>query len=581
MKQAAKILILLYGLLTIAQAGPDVNLMWGVQIPMRDGIHLNATVWKPADMKDPLPVIFTLTPYNADSYHARSYWFAQHDYVYALIDVRGRGNSEGRFEPFANEGRDGHDVVEWLAKQPWCNGKVTMWGGSYAGFDQWSTLKEFPEHLVTIVPAAAAHPAVDFPFTGGIFYPYDMTWLSYTSGTTPNANLFGESSFWNQKFRKLYLNHIPFSQLDQVIGNTTTHFQTWLKHPTNDDYWAAMAPKPSDYQKMNLPILTITGHYDADQLGAMHYYRSHMQYGSTEGKQKHYLIIGPWDHAGTRTPQKEFGGWKFAEASILDMNQLHKEWYDWTMKGGDKPKFLKDRVAYYVAGAEEWKYAATLEDATSSHRVLYLNSTAESAKDAFSSGTLASDPAKTGTDSFTYDPMDVRPAEMEKEEIENYITDQRYALNLFGNGVIYHTESFKEDTLVTGFPNLSLWISMDVPDTDFQASIYEILPDGTSLFLSQGLMRARYRDSLSQEKLVRPGEINRYDIKNFTWFSRRIAKGSRIRLFFSCPNTIYIEKNYNSGGIVADESAKDAKVAHIKIYHDQQHPSALDLPLGL
>lgn len=193
---------------------PQVDLLWGVRIPMRDGVKLDATVYRPQEQKTPLPVIFTLTPYIADSYLERATYFAKNGYVFALVDVRGRGNSEGRFEPFANEGHDGYDVVEWLAHQPWCDGKVTMWGGSYAGFDQWSTLKEFPPHLKTIVPAAAAHAGVDFPFFHNIFGPYHMQWLTFTSGVTGNTNLFGNFQFWTSKFTELYLKHLPFKGRD-------------------------------------------------------------------------------------------------------------------------------------------------------------------------------------------------------------------------------------------------------------------------------------------------------------------------------------------------------------------------------
>ena len=149
----------------------QIDLMWAVKIPMRDGVHLNATVYRRHGQKDPLPVIFELTPYISDSYHARAYYFAQHGYVFALVDVRGRGNSEGKFDPFFQEPHDGHDVVEWLAEQPWSNGKITMWGGSYAGFDQWMTLREAPEHLATIVPVASAHAGVDFPMFKNIYGP--------------------------------------------------------------------------------------------------------------------------------------------------------------------------------------------------------------------------------------------------------------------------------------------------------------------------------------------------------------------------------------------------------------------------
>ncbi len=244
-----------------------VDLIWAFKIPTRDGVRLNGTVFRPTGQKAPLPVIFTLTPYISDTYQNRASYFAQHGYVFVLVDVRGRGNSEGAFEPFAQEPRDGHDIVEFLAQQPWCNGKVTMWGGSYAGYDQWATLKERPPHLATIVPAAAAHVGVDFPFFKGIWTSYDMQWLTFTSGKTGNSNLFGESSFWIQKFREMYLGLRPFNTLDQIVGNTTTVFQKWLQHPTYDSYWQAMAPTPEQYAGMNVPILTITGDYDGDQPG--------------------------------------------------------------------------------------------------------------------------------------------------------------------------------------------------------------------------------------------------------------------------------------------------------------------------
>ncbi|HWO03021.1 MAG TPA: CocE/NonD family hydrolase, partial [Blastocatellia bacterium] len=439
--------------------------------------------------------------------------------------------------------------------------------------------KEAPPHLATIVPAAAAYAGVDFPFFKNIFASYDIQWLSFTSGVTPNTKLFGESSLWNDKFRELYLAHRPFKELDQVVGNTSTHFQNWLKHPTPDEYWQAMVPTPDQYKRMNLPILTITGHYDGDQAGAMQYYREHMQYGTDEAKQKHFLIIGPWDHAGTRTPNRDVGGLKFGEASMLDLNKLHKEWYDWTMKSGGKPEFLKRRIAYYVVGAEEWKYANSLDTIATAKWTLYLSSDGN-ANDVFRSGSLGEEkPAGVASDRYVYDPLDVRPAELEREDVPNYLIDQRTALNLFGNGLVYHSQPFTEDTEVTGYLKFVTWMSMDVPDTDFQVSVYEIKKDGASVLLTEDMLRARYRDSLKQEKLVKAGEINRYEFNAFTFFSRRIANGSRLRLLLRSPNSIGLEKNYNSGGVVAEESGKNARTAHITLYHDAEHASFLEIPV--
>jgi hypothetical protein len=198
----------------------------------------------------------------------------------------------------------------------------------------------------------------------------------------------------------------------------------------------------------------------------------------------------------------------------------------------------------------------------------------------FRSGTLDEvPPAKARPDCYVYDPLDVRPADLEREEIKNYITDQRYALNLFGNGLVYHSASFDADTEITGYLRFVVWIALDVPDTDFQVTVYEVLRDGSSISLTQDLLRARYRESLREEKLVTVGKISRYEFDGFTFFSRRIAKDSRLRLLISSPNSVHYQKNYNGGGVVASESGKDARAAHVTLYHDADHPSYLELPL--
>ncbi|MEA2602850.1 MAG: uncharacterized protein QOF89_3842 [Acidobacteriota bacterium] len=383
----------------------------------------------------------------------------------------------------------------------------------------------------------------------------------------------------------MYVAHRSFRELDRIAGNPSSIFQQWLAHPTYDDYWKSMVPSPEQYAKLDLPILTITGHYDGDQVGALTYYRAHMRLGSPAARDRHFLIIGPWDHPGTRTPNRQVGGLTFGEASVLDLNDLHRQWYDWTMKSGPKPAFLQKHVAYYVVGpgAEKWKYADSLEEIGAQKRTLYLASESGQAGDAFHSGALAdTKPAgNAAPDRWVYDPLDVRPGqELEREDVESPLTDQRNALNLYGNGAVYHSAPFAESTEISGQVKLSLWIALDVPDTDLQASLYEILPNGGSVFLTSDLLRARYRDSLEKETLVPKGEVVRYEFTGFPWFSRQISKGSRLRLLVSCPNSLQLEKNYNSGGVVADETAKDARTAHVVLHHDAEYPSALEIPLG-
>jgi len=569
----------------------DYELRWGAKIPMRDKVELNATLYLPKTADGSLqktPVVFTLTPYVSDTYHPRGAYFASHGYAFALVDVRGRGNSGGDFEPFANEPRDGHDVVEWLAKQPFCDGRVAMWGGSYAGFDQWATTKEFPPHLATIVPAAAAHPGLDYPFYNNVGMTYDMQWLTFTSGRAVQDNLFSDQKFWRTKFLDAYKKHISFKLLDSFVGNPSVNFQRTLKHPTPDAYYDAMVPTREQFQKITLPILTITGQYDGDELGALSYYRDHLANASREARAKHFLIIGPWDHAGTRTPTDQFGGVKFGPAAILDLNDLHRQWYDWTMKAGPKPPFLRNQVAYYLlapgnSGANgEWKYADDFAKLVANPKTFYLASKDGDANGAFRSGTLTEHQPTNGADKFTYDPLDTQRGELVEGVDPKDKTagiDQTFALSIGNDGLVYHTDPLPNETPLVGCPEVSLWVSIDTPDVDLECDLYEIQPDGTSVALWSSLGRLRYRDSLRESKLVKPGEIVRFDFNPGLFVARRLMKGSRLRLVVTAVNSTSWQKNYCSGGVVADETAKDARTCHLQIYHDGEHASTIQLPL--
>jgi uncharacterized protein len=572
-------------------AAADYDLRWGVKIPMRNKVELNATLYLPKtpDGSSPkTPVIFTLTPYISDSYHARGTYFASHGYVFALVDVRGRGNSGGEFEPFVNDARDGHDVVEWLAKQPFCDGKVAMWGGSYAGFDQWATAKELPPHLSTIVPAAAAHPGLDYPATQNVGLTYDMQWYTFTSGHTGQQNLFADQKFWRTKFLDAYKKHIPFKSLDSFVGNPSVNFQRILKHPIVDAYYDAMVPAREQFQKITHPVLTITAQYDGDELGALSYYRDHLANSSSEVRSKHFLVIGPWDHAGTRTPTDEVGGVKFGSAAVIDLNNLHRQWYDWTMKSGPRPEFLKNQVAYYLlapgnTGANgEWKYADSFDALVANPTIFYIDSKNGDANGVFRSGSLTETFPNGDADRYTYDPLDTTPGETvdgadPKEKTASI--DQTYPLSIGKDGLVYHTEPLPSETPFVGCPALTLWLSIDTPDVDLSAQLYEIQPDGTSIVLWSDIRRLRYRDSLREAKLVQPGEIVRCDFNPGLFVARRLMKGSRLRLVLSSPNSTQWQKNYCSGGVVAEETAKDARTCHVQIYHNAAHATAIQLPL--
>jgi len=565
-----------------AAAVPDaanVDFRWDQKIPLRDGVRLSATVYTPRNQKAPAPCLFTLTPYIGQSYHDRGIYFAAHGYPFLTVDVRGRGNSEGQFDPLLQEAHDGYDVVEWLAKQPYCNGKISMWGGSYAGYDQWVTAKEFPPHLATIVPVAAPYAGVDFPMHNNIFYPYDVQWLIFTSGHTSQDKIFGDTAFWNDRNRRWFESGSPFKDFDTQIGAPSAIFQRWVQHPHPDAFWDGYNPTAEQYARLSIPILTITGSYDGDQAGALTHYREYMKNSSAEARARHYLVIGPWDHAATRTPRAEIGGLKFGPASLVDLPQLHLEWYAWTMQGGPKPAFLQKAVAYYVMGAERWRYADSLEGITGRSQPYFLDSSSNAA-DVLASGALGSQGGTGKPDHYVYDPHDLSFAANEVNADSADLTDQRADYARRGKLLVYHSAPFEKDTEISGFFKLSAWIGIDQPDTDFAVSISEIRPDGRSIALTSDTMRARYRESQREPKMVATRAPQRYDFEHFTFVSRQVGQGSRLRLTIAPINSIFAEKNYNAAKPVAEQSMSDAQPVKVTLFHDRAHPSALYVPLG-
>ena len=199
-----------------------MSLQWGVRIPLRDGVHLNATLYRPNERSEAAPAIFTLTPYVGQTYHDRGVYFSSLGYTFLTVDARGRGNSEGIFTAGTNEAQDAYDVIEWLARQSYCNGRVAMWGGSYGGYVQWAAASERPSHLATIVPVASPLRGFDTPAPNNIFPPYRVQWLTLLAGRTSQElapNLYGK--------RQLHSAFVvlPVTKLVQIGEPAVQHIQ--------------------------------------------------------------------------------------------------------------------------------------------------------------------------------------------------------------------------------------------------------------------------------------------------------------------------------------------------------------------
>jgi uncharacterized protein len=549
---------------------------FNVKIPMKDGINLGAKIWKPINLNNKIPAILMLTPYIADEGHSYGSYFAQNGYVFICVDCRGRGDSEGEFYPLEQDGPDGIEIIEWISQQPWCDGRVAMMGGSYRGMVQWQTLKYFPTALKTIVPTASVGPGIDYPQPKNIFYSFAARWMSYVGGKTSNPELFSDESYWRRKYHDAQTQGVSFSHLSEFCGITPKIFKRWLSHPTFDDYWREMMPSSEDYSKFNIPIMTITGHFDDDQPGAMTYYLNHKKYGTKECFDNHYLVVGPWDHPGTRNPKNQLSNMTFGDNSLIEMKNLHLEWFDWILKDGPKPEFLKKRVSYYMLNENQWHYANKIEDISDDILTLYLTSGIGNSPDKYHSGILSEAlDSNVIPDTFEYDPSKTIDFEKYFSDMPIYPLDQ----NESGNVLTYFTKPIDEEIEIAGYCKMKVFIEMNVQDADFYINLYQISNSGECNFLAGDILRTRYRNSLENEELITPGEIIEYTFDNFFLFSAKIQIGSRLKVVFGCLNSPEYEKNYNSWKNIADETKEDARKTIVKLYHDSTHPSRIEFPV--
>jgi putative CocE/NonD family hydrolase len=563
---------------------------WGLKIPMRDGVRLHATLYEPdVEGSPPLPVIFTLTPYVAQIFHKQATHFASLGFAFLAVDVRGRGNSEGEFRPLIQESQDALDTINWLAGQAFCNGQVAMWGGSYGGYTQWAAAKRRPPALKTIVPVAAPYVGIDFPARNNIAFPYIMQWLTLVAGKTLQDRIFwGSERWWRSLWLRWAQSGRSFESLDEWLGMPSETFKEWSAHLTDSAYWTKYNPTAAEYAAIDIPVLSITGIYDSDQPGALAHYRKHTQSGSPSAK-SHYLVIGPWDHAGTRAPSQTFAGMTFGPASVLDLQRLHCDWLGWVLDNAPFPRFLRNKVCYYVTGAETWRCAASLDDVTSHHFQFQLASSMGAAS-VFQSGKLVEGEGFGGPDTYKYDPVVTAHLAREADSAIPFalrptfpvddITDQRMVLGSDGCALVYHSEPFQEPVEVSGFFGLQAWLAIDQPDTDFQVAIYEITSSGQSIFLSNDVRRARNRNGISSEELVTTTDPLLYQFDSFTFISRLIAEGSRLRLVIGPVDSINFQRNYNSGERPAAETVRSGRTVVVQLYHDASHKSVLDVPIA-
>ncbi len=573
--------------------GPGYDIEMSRMIPMRDGVELEAWITKPSNLKGRAPAVFELTQYDIDGgFGGGIATFVRRGYVFVQVLVRGRGRSGGvKSDSLGLQvGRDGYDVVEWIAAQPWSDGHVVMYGASFFGMTQWRTAAQNPPHLSAIAPSVSIYPGWDVPNTNGIPQAWSAVIMGLTSGRELNTGFVANRAYWKGKMLEQYTAYRPFRELDDAMGiaqddwwmadesgQKLSFMKMWLDHVGDEAFNLAAEPGPEDFRQMNFPVLSATGYYDDDQPGALRYYRRHLAHAPAAAK--HYLIIGPWDHLGTHHPVKEIEGLAIPDAAVLDMEKLHADWYDWVLGRGPRPDFLRDNVAYFMLGADEWRYAKTLEGASSGKDLtFYLDAPEGTPADVFHSGTLAARPPGVEPPAvIVSDPHELPELEVARYAVHEDLTSQ--FRDFQRRAIVFHSAPFAQDVEVAGHMRLNLEVEADAPDFDLWAQVLMVLPDGSTVCLGEDIRRARFRDGPFKQELLKPDQVVAIPFE-FPWMARRIPAGARLRLTIAPLNSPSYQKNYNTGGRIGYEKIEDARIAHIRVFHDAARASSLALPLA-
>ena len=557
--------------------GPEeaaaVTTDWNVMVPMRDGTRLAADVWRGAPGERRTTVL-SRTPYNKnnDEHQERAAAYAAHGYNFVDMDVRGRGDSEGSFEPWRSEGLDGYDTIEWIAGQDWSDGNVVTWGPSYLGWVQWLTAVEQPPHLAgMIVYVSPSNPFDDSPT--GVPIPWELCWLRMLDG---RVRQYVDLVDWPRVAW-----HLPLLTMDTHAGFRSEHWRKFLTTPITDrEYWDPIRFQLRIHQ-VTVPVLNITGWYDDVQRGSTENFRLLTGPDAPAGaRERQWMIIGPWDHRCTRTRERKLGAIDFGPGAETDLPALEREWLAWVLRReGEAPA----PVRLFVMGDNAWRAEQEWPLARTRWTRYFLDSNGDAQTRHGGGGLRREDgdgarpAAGSPPDAFTYDPADPVPFISDFASSSQIGGPDDYsAVEERPDVLVYTTPPLDADREVTGPVRLELFASSSAVDTDFTAKLLDVHPDGFSQRLCDSMVRARFRNGYREpESRLVPGQVTAFTID--MWSTSHVFKaGHRIRLEVSSSAFPKYDRNLNTGGDIA--TGTQLATAVNSVWHSSDYPSSLVLP---
>lgn len=536
-----------------------------VMIPMRDGTKLAANIFLPKQA-GAYPVVLMRTPYGKPGEtwgDAKRYCPA--GYVLVAQDCRGRGESEGKWDPWTYDIQDGFDTQEWVGSQPWCNGKIGTTGGSYVGWTQWASAPMASKYLKAMVPVVPfADPYHDIAYIGGAFQlSLSLGWGVGVGGVKVDPAKLPEA-----------FKYLPLNQWDAQFDKKVPYLNDWVNHPTYDDYWRKFSID-GHYAAVTVPALNIGGWYDIFSKNTIDLVnKARKESANRLARRNQFVVIGPWGHGvgGRKTGEVDF-----TEKAQFNVGDAQFQWFEYWLK--DKDTHVEDWAAYriFVMGENVWHEEHEWPLKRTQFTPYYFHSGGKANTRTGNGEMSVAQPAVEPADTFTYDANNPVPTHGGNNLVgtafgpfdQSTIEERKDVL-------VYTTAPLTKATEVTGPVKVVLYAASSAKDTDFTAKLVDVAPDGKAINLCDGIIRARYRNSETNLELIKPGETYRYEID--MWVTSNLFKdGHRIRVEISSSNFPRFDRNPNSGKTFGTDT--ELLKADQTVYHDQMHASHILLPV--
>jgi putative CocE/NonD family hydrolase len=522
-----------------------------------DGATVCATVWRPRKGPARIPALFQFTIYADTTTLLNDLRRnASNGYAALIGFTRGKACSPDQPVPYVHDGADAVTVIDWIARQPWSDRQVGMYGGSYSGAPPWSAAKRAPPALKAIMVGAPVAPGLDVPSEGNIVWNFIYPWPFYTTDTKwLDDSTYNDRDRWNRAYNRWYVEGRAFRDLDKIDGTPNPIWQQWIAHSSYDKYWQEMIPYKEEFARITIPVLQTAGYYFGGPGAAVHYLTGHYRYNP---KARDYLVIGPYGHLDAQRGVvnalgdtiKVNSGYELDPVARIDViAELRYPWFDWILKGGPRPRLLSDKINYEVIGANQWKHAPSISAMANGKLRFYFSGE----RSGTSYRLVSHQPARDTSVTLTVDLAD----RSDSAHIVPGGGVQDTAIDTL-NSLVYLSDPLPSATEISGLFKAHLELVTNKKDFDFGISIFELRPDGTYLQLPPYQSRASYVEDVTHRRLLTPGKRESLDLTSIRLAGHLARAGSRMVVVLSGIRNPGQQINYGSGKEVNDETIKDA-----------------------